>query len=163
MTMHADLDKRGLEAAARKIITVMQLQDFGHEDPEGNFHTTGQKIDKLEQSAAIAAEAAIRAYLSTATPDGWRPIETAPKIEFARYIGWDTETACIYDDNPLSGLCIITWLDGYGEDDPGCWQVQPFAEGMDCTEPSNLTHWLPFDAVFVAPSPPLQQEGQSNG
>lgn len=66
----------------KKIVVNMQCFDFGHTDDEGNFRTTGPKIDLLEKRAAIASADAIKAVLDhlefNVTPemleagDGWR-------------------------------------------------------------------------------------------
>jgi len=59
------LNEEGLKAAVRAVIQEIQLRDFGHRKANGDFVTTGPKIDLLEAQARKAAEAAITAYLST--------------------------------------------------------------------------------------------------
>lgn len=84
-------------------------------------------------------------------PDGWQPIATAPKIEFARYIGFDRITAALNPDDPNAGVCLITWLESDEDYEPG-WQVQPFSEGLDCVESeTDITHWM------LLPPPPTSQ------
>lgn len=86
------------------------------------------------------------------TSNEWQPIETAPRFDMARYIGFDKETADLHND-PQAGVCLITWLEADEEDVAegyvSEWQVQPFSEGMDCIgSETNITHWMPL------PSPP---------
>ena len=59
------LNEEGLTAAVRAVIQEIQLRDFGHRKANGDFVTTGPKIDLLEAQARKAAGAAITAYLST--------------------------------------------------------------------------------------------------
>lgn len=84
----------------------------------------------------------------------WQPIDTAPRVEGEYLLGFDAETAEAHLDHS-AGLCVISWivadeedrLEGFEDE----WQVQPFAEGLDCIVSGHrLTHWMPI------PAPPKQ-------
>ncbi len=83
----------------------------------------------------------------TLTNFPWQPIDTAPKVEFAKYIGYDTHAESWGE--PEEGLCLITWMDEEDGFEAG-WQVQPFSEGMDVVldEETNITMWMPLSALL---------------
>lgn len=77
----------------------------------------------------------------------WQRIETAPRVDMQTYLGYDEQTAKLFG-TPDAGLCLITWLDAE-DDEPAMWQVQPFAEGLDCVfdENTSVTLWCPLSAL----------------
>lgn len=79
----------------------------------------------------------------------WQPIETVERRDLAQYIGFDAMSAEAHGD-PQAGVCLITWIEADEDDDePSGWQVQPFADGLDCiASDTRITHWMPL------PSPP---------
>jgi hypothetical protein len=84
------------------------------------------------------------------TAPAWQPIATAPKVEGEHLLGYDEVTATQHGD-PTAGVCVILWMDA-SEDNfyPAEWQVQPFAEGLDCIESeTNITHWMPLPTAPV--------------
>jgi len=84
----------------------------------------------------------------------WQPIESAPRVDMATYLGYDEHTAKLHGD-PTAGLCLITWMDEEDiedEDDyvPAGWQVQPFGEGLDSVDDdrTSVTMWCPLTALL---------------
>lgn len=99
--MPTKIETKALAAAKKQIILAMQLHDFGHEDAKGNFRTNAPKIYKLEECAAKAAEAAIRAYLaaldSPIGEQGVKPLDLANLLHHAFAAGGRAQPWTDYD------------------------------------------------------------------
>lgn len=80
----------------------------------------------------------------------WKPIDTAPKVEFASYLGFDAGYAEM-GLTPEHALCVITWLDeDEDEDIPEGWQVQPLIEGLDVVfdDRTDITMWCELSELL---------------